>query len=190
MFAVLFSLCHTLSYSQHDFLVFKKNYKTIARFYKGSYFAFQLKSREWKTGYISKIQNDSFWIRPQVTYYGLIMTDTLWFSELSFALSDVRALPKKGVAFRYGNGGFEITGSGGHQHWYWIKNGWVFMVGASGYALLDATNGIIRNDYSLSNSNLKIIAAIFLGGLILHKTYKLYLPLGKKYRLETIKISK
>jgi hypothetical protein len=188
-FFVLLLFCCSFSYSQNDWIVFKKKYRTITRFYKGSYFAFQLKTGEWKTGYISKVQNDSFWIRPQVIYYGMIMTDTLLFSEQAFSLTDVRALPKNGVAFRYINGEFRINGAAGHQHWYWIKSGWVFMVGAAGYTILDATNGLIRNDFTFSGSNYKVSGAIFLCGLILHKTYKLYLPLGKKYHLETIKIS-
>lgn len=60
------------------------------------------------------------------------------------------------------NGRFQITTSGGHVHWYWIKSGWIFRVGAGGYAVLDVANGLIRSNFSLSGSKLGTAAAIIL----------------------------
>lgn len=90
-----FTFCSSVVYSQIIFLNFKRKNKTIANFYKDSYIAFQSKSRQWQTGYIAKVQYDSFWIRPTVVYYGLMSTDTVHYNMLQFALSDIYAMPKE-----------------------------------------------------------------------------------------------
>jgi hypothetical protein len=185
-------LCSTALYSQQDFFVFKKRNKTIASFRKDYYIAFQLKNGEWHTGYITKIQNDSFFIKPMVVRYsltGLMGSDTIYYPVQPFALTDVYAMPKRGVQVDYIDGRFQITTEGGHQHWYWIKSGWLFRTGAAGYAGLYAVNGVIKNDLSLSGSKLGIAAGVFAGGVLLKHTYKLTLRLKKKYHLQFIKIS-
>lgn len=187
-----FLFCSSALYSQEDFFVFRKGNKTIDLFRKGYYIAFQLKNHEWHTGHITKIQNDSFYIRPQVVRYsltGLMGSDTLYYPVQSFALAEVFAMPKKGIQVDYIDGRFQITRSGGHVHWYWIKSGWVFRVGGAGYAGLNIINGLIKNDLSLSGSKLGIAAGVFLGGVLLHKAYKPVLRLRKKYRLQFIKLS-
>ena len=75
------------------------------------------------------------------------------------------------------------------MHWYWIKSGWIFRTGAAGYAALSVANGLIKNDFTFTGSRLGIAAGVFLAGVLLKKTYKLTHRLGKKYYLETIKIS-
>jgi len=96
-------------------------------------------------------------------------------------------MPKKGVLIDYKNGQFQIMTSAGHQHWYWIKSGWIFRVGAVGYAGLNIANGLIKNDFSISESRTQLgtTVAVFLVGVLLHKTYKQTLRLGKKYHIET-----
>ena len=75
------------------------------------------------------------------------------------------------------------------MHWYWIKSGWIFRVGAAGYAGLNIANGIIDNNFSFSGGKLGIAAVIFLGGVVLHKTYKPTFRIRKKYHFEILKIS-
>ena len=176
-------------YSQNDFLIFKKKYKTIATFSKNSYIAFKMKNRQWQAGYITKVQNDSFWIRPMVVFYTLMSIDTVGYNVQPFALHDVYEMPKRGVQIDYIRGRFQITKSGGHVHWYWIKSGWIFRVGAVGYATLNVANGAIKNHFSFSGGKLGIAAAVFLGGVILQRTYKPVVRLGKKYNLLSIKVS-
>jgi hypothetical protein len=191
-FIVLLLLCSSVVYSQQDFFVFKKRNKTVASFRKDYYIAFQLKNREWHTGFITKIQNDSFYIKPMVVRYsltGLMGSDTVYYPIQTFALSDVFAMPKRGVQIDYIDDHFQITSEGGHQHWYWIKSGWLFRTGAAGYAGLYTVNGLIKNDLSLSGSKLGIAAGVFLGGVFLHKAYKLTLRVRKKYHFEFIKLS-
>ena len=189
-FAV-FIFFFSTAYSQQDLLVFKKGNKGIDRYWKGSVISFQLKSRQWQKGEITKIQNDSFFIRPMVVRFSLMSTDSFHLKVMGFALTDVFAMPKKGVLIDYINGRFQISTSGGHVHWYWIKSGWIFRVGAAGYAGLHIVNGLLDDNFSFqeSKTQLAAAAAVFLFGVLLHKTYKPYLELGRKYSLEIVKLS-
>ncbi|MEP7143227.1 MAG: hypothetical protein ABI707_10175 [Ferruginibacter sp.] len=181
----LLTFCFLPAYPQHDFFVFKKKKETIASFRKDSYIAFQGKNRQWFTGYITKIENDSFYIKPMVVHYNLGSNDTVYYNIQQFTFEDVYAMPKKGIQVDYINGRFQITTSGGHVHWYWIKSGWIFLVGSVGYATLNVANGLIKNNFSSSGSKFGIAAAVFLLGGLLHYTYKPTLRLGKKYYLQT-----
>ena len=189
-FIALFLFYSAITYSQQTILIFKKGNKTITKFWQGTFIAFQDKNRQWQKGEIKKIQNDSFYIRPMVVYYGLMSNDTVHYNILRFACKDVYAMPKKGVLIDYINGRFQISGSGGHLHWYWIKSGWIFRVGAAGYAALNVTNGLINNNFSFKGSNPGIAAGVFLFGTLLKHTYKPLLLLRKKYHLEIFKLSK
>jgi hypothetical protein len=186
---VILSACSSFAYAQNDFFVFKKGNKSIRYFYKNSYISFQLKNKEWVKGIITKIENDSFYFKKEIIRYSFLGADTVHFSGYHYALTDVYALPKRGVQIDYYNDRFKISSAGGHQHFYWIKSGWIFRAGALGYSALNIINGIIKSNVSLTGSKLGIAAGIFLGGVILHKTYKLTLRTGKKYHLESIKIS-
>ena len=157
-------------------------------YWKGSTISFQLKNKQWQKGEITKIQNDSFFIRPMIVRYALMGTDTFHYKIMGFALTDVFAMPNKGILVDYINGRFQISTSGGHVHWYWIKSGWIFRVGGAGYAGLNIANGLIDNNFSFreSKTRLAAAAAVFLGGVLLHKSYKPYLRLGRKYSLEIL----
>jgi hypothetical protein len=179
-----------VNYSQPAILLFKKKKKTLESFWVGSIIAFQLKDKQWQKGEITKIQNDSFFIRPVVVQYNLLNTDTLYYNIAGFSVSDIYAMPKRGVLIDYKDGGFEVSRSGGHQHWYWIKSGWVFRVGAAGYAGLIVANSLIDSDLSISDSKtqLGIAAAVFLGGVLLQKAYKLTVKVRKKYHFEVFNL--
>src|SRR5262245_17852024 len=123
-----------INYSQQNILLFKKNNTILENFWVGSIIAFQTKDEQWQKGEITKIQSDSFFIRPGVVRYNLLNTDTFYFNVMGFSVSDIYAMPKRGVLIDYKGDGFEISRSGGHQHWYWIKSGWLFRVAGAGYA--------------------------------------------------------
>jgi hypothetical protein len=190
LIAILLST-FSISHSQHAILVFKKKNKLIENFWTGSTIAFQLANRDWQKGEIVRIHGDSFYIRPVVMKYSLYRTDTLYYDVLPFAVSDVYAMPKRGVLIDYKNGEWQISRSGGHQHWYWIKSGWIFRVAGAGYASVVIVNGLIEKDLSSSDNKaqLGIAAAIFITGVVLHETYKLTVRLGKKYQLQTFILS-
>lgn len=190
MLIFLFSFLIPVAHSQ-NILVFKKGRKTISTYWKGSTLAFQLQTKQWQKGEITRIANDSFYIRPMVVRYNLMGTDTVHYSVAGYSLKDVFALPNKGILIDYHDGQFQISRSGGHVHWYWVKSGWIFRVGAVGYAGLHVANGLIKDDFSLSRSKTNLIAAaaVFLGGVLLHKNYKPYLPVGRKYHLDNFNLS-
>src|SRR6186713_515843 len=93
-----------VSYSQQNMLTFKKGNKTTARIWKGSFIAFQLHNKEWQKGEITRISNDSFYIRPRVIRYYLINSDTTYYPVIGFSVSDVFAMPKKGILIDFING--------------------------------------------------------------------------------------
>ena len=188
---IILSFSFSVAYCQQNVLFFKKRGKDISKYWKGSTISFQLMDKQWQKGEITKIQNDSLYIRPMVVRYSLMGRDTVHYSVKGFALTDIFALPNKGILIDYIKGRFQISRSGGHVHWYWIKSGWIFRIGAAGYAGLNISNGLIKNNFSVSDSKAQLLtaAAVFLAGVLLHKNYKPYLRIGKKYQLEIFKIS-
>ena len=187
----LFSFFASFVYSQQAALVFFKKKKEINKYWKGTIIAFQLKSGQWQKGELTRIQNDSFYIRPYIIRYNFMGSDTAHYSVVGFHLRDIYAMPNEGILIDYKEGRYQISGTGGHVHWLWIKSGWIFRAGALGYAGLNIANGLIKNDFSFSNSKTQLFtsAVVFLGGVILHKIYKPYLKIGKKYRLEILSLS-
>ena len=189
------TLCSTLfiysvlGFAQNNFFVLKKKDRNVQHFQKGSYITFQLKNQEWLQGIITLIENDSFYFTKEIIIYHTLSIDTIHFSGYHFALSDVYAVPKKGVQVDYINGAFRINMSAGHVHWYWIKSGWIFRAGAVGYAALYSINGLIKNDFSFAGSHLGIAAGVYLFGVLLHELYTYRYKLGRKYRLEMIGIN-
>ncbi len=186
---IFFSCCTSLLFAQSDMLIYKKGDKRIQHFYKDSYISFQLNNQEWMKGFITSITNDSFYFTKEIVRYYTMGSDTTRIAGYHYALSDIYAMPKKGVQIDYIGDRFNISGSGGHQHWYWIKSGWIFRVGAAGYAALNVANGLIKNDWAFAGSKVGIAAGVFAVGMILKKTYKLTHRLGKKYHLETMRIA-
>ena len=175
--------------SAQDIFLFKKKHATITSYARDNYIAFQDKNGEWFTGFITRVKGDSFYIRPRVIRYHLMGSDTLYFNIQAFTLADIYAMPKKGVQIDYIGDRFQITRSGGHVHWYWVKSGWVFRVGAVGYTALNITNGLIKNNFSFEGAKLGIAAGVFLLGELLHLQYKPVLRTGKKYHFESIAVS-
>jgi hypothetical protein len=187
---VLFLLLSLLSFSQQNQLVFKKGNKVLSRYWQGTTIAFQLSYKVWRKGEIIRIQNDSFYIRPRVITYNLMGADTTYFPVEGYAVSDIYAMPKKGILIDYGNGQFQISGTGGHLHWYWIKSGWLFRTGAIGYAGVHTANGLIQNNFSFSKSKkeLGIAAGVFAAGVLLKKLYKPFIKTGRKKKMEILKM--
>ena len=186
----ILSLTFSFASSQQNVLIFKKRNKTVTMFWKNSMIAFQLKDKEWRKGEITRIQGDSFFIRPVVINYALMGTDTIHFGVTGYSIRDIFAMPKKGFLIDYIDGRFQISRSGGHVHFYWVKSGYIFRISAAVYAGLNIINGVIYNNLSIAESKtpLAIAAAVFLGGVIMHKTYKPTLRIGRKYHLDVLEL--
>ena len=189
MLIALLAFYSSAAYAQQDFFVLKKGNKTISSYREGFYIAFQTRSKEWTIGTITKIENDSFSIRPMIVRYYMMGSDTTYYPILSFNLNEVKVLPKKGLKIDYINGQFRINRGAGHVHWYWVKSGLLFRIGGIGYAALNLINGIIDNSLTFSWSTFGITAGVFLVGEIMRRRYKVIMQMGKKYHLEFVKIS-
>jgi hypothetical protein len=184
--ALVTSFCF-VAIAQNDFFILRKGKKAVRYFHIGSGISFQLKNKQWTKGFITKIENDSFYFTKEIVVYHLgAGADSMHFSGYHYALSDIYALPKRGFQIDYIDGRFQITGSGGHQHFYWIKSGWIFRAGAAGYTALNIINGALKNNYSLKGSKIGIAAAVFASGVTLKKVYKLTIKMGKRYQLQTV----
>lgn len=111
----------TIACSQQNLLILKKGKKPIGRYWPGAWIAFQLPDRSWLKGEITRIQKDSFYMRPVEILYSMMRIDTVHYSAIGFSFADVYAMPKKGVLIDQKNGPYKISGTGGHVHWFWIK---------------------------------------------------------------------
>lgn len=190
MLITLLVFCSSLVYAQQDFLVLKKRNKRIAFFMKDSYITFQLKSEVWITGYITKVQQDSFYVKQLLVRYTSMGADTVHLGILPVAIADVFAMPRKGEQLAFVDDHIKITL--GNEHWVWIKNGWLFIVAGGSYAILNITNSLVQKKPPFASNNIGrvgISVAVFLIGELLHKTYHPVLGLGKKYHLQSIKAS-
>ncbi|MDP4149091.1 MAG: hypothetical protein Q8927_12690 [Bacteroidota bacterium] len=182
------SFTFSLVQSQQNFLALKKGDKTIESFWRGDIIALQLHDKQWVKGEVSIIRNDSLYIRPLVIQFTMSRIDTLHYGIAAYSLNDLYALPKKGVLIDEVNGSYQISRSGGHVHWYWVKSGWIFRATGSSYIALTLLNGWIQHDFSWSQNRaqLGIAAAVFLFGVVLHETYSPVIKLGKKYYLKVM----
>lgn len=189
--SIFLSLSFSFVHSQQDILIFKKKSRSIHKYWEGAIITFLTKDKQWQKGEITRIRNDSFYIRPRVVKYNFIGTDTFHFDVRGFSLSDVFAIPKKGYLIDYVNGEFQIIRYAGHVHFYWVKSGWLFRTGALGYSGLHVANGLINNSLSMKTSKtpLLIASSAFLAGVLMKINYKPYLRIGNKYQLKMLKIS-
>lgn len=169
-------------------MVFKKASKPINTFWQGSFIAFQTSDKQWRKGEIMRLQGDSFYIRPMIVHYGYMGNDTIRYEVQGYRLADVYAMPKMGFLIDWRGDGFGISGAGGHQHFYWIKSGWIFRAWGLGYAGLHLLNSALYNDSKLDATSLAIAGGAFLFGVWLKHAYKLTLRTGKKYHLEMLNL--
>ena len=184
-------LCCSEGFSQSDFIILKKNRKSIQYFWKDSHITFQLRDRQWLSGIITKITADSFYVTKEIIRYHLMGSDTLHFSGFAFSLKDIYALPTKKELVAYDHDQVKIIF--GHEKWVWIRNGFIFQIAGAGYMGLNITNNLIRNKPPFAKNNLPKLgtgAAVFLLGELLHLRFDPYLHIGKKYRLECVVLKK
>jgi hypothetical protein len=176
------------AFSQRDFLLFKKKNKTLRTFYEGSYIDFQTKNKEWIHGIITDIKKDSFYLTKEFVTFHLMGSDTSHISGFRYSLADIYGIPNKGIKIDYINGQFQINAGAGHVHFYWIKSGYVFRLGAIVYAATHIINNAIFNNFSLSPVSLSIAAGVYLFGRLLKPSYKPVLKLNKKYYIKSFSV--
>lgn len=172
---LLFIFISNLSNGQ-DIIVLKDRKRVIETWFAGQNIRLQLKNEQWIDGFISRIQNDSLYLRPFVTQvlpnrWGMPYVDTTFYGMMNIAVTDIRAFPKTDESFSY------------------IKNGFIFQVGAAGYLALNLINTLSDNEPFFGEDNLPnvvIAAGVFAAGTVMQVLHKSTYVLGKKYRVEYI----
>jgi hypothetical protein len=177
-------LCLVVSNLQaQGILQYKRNKKTRASFIKGNIISFMVEQGYWRKGRISRLKADSIFILPLVIKPQFTGPDSTYWEEEAYSLSEIYAMPKKGILIDYIDGRFTVNGDGGHVHWYWIKSGYLFRLAALTFAGVYLANGLIQNDLSLEASlaPMGIAAALYTVGWSMKKLYHPYNKIGKKY---------
>jgi hypothetical protein len=187
---VLISLLFCLtSTAQKGSLVIKRNNKTMFRYWAGKEIAFQTADKAWHKGTITRLTADSFYIKPIKVVYHMMGSDTISYSTESYRHADIATIPKRGILISNANGGFDIIRSAGHVHFFWIKGGLLFKLGAGMYAAVRLGN-TIGNEFNWKKEKgaLFTAAAVYAFGVILRKLYKPVHIIGKKFRVEYISL--
>ena len=166
-------------------MVFKKRHKIVSYFFKDSYISFQLKGGDWMSGIITRIGTDSLYLKKERIQNSLLGADTAHYGGFVFALADIAAMPRRGLAIHEVNGQYTIDRGAGHMHFWWVKSGWIFRTGAAGYVGLNLLNRLIDKKPAFNPQAFAVAGLVFTGGLILKKAYKVTLPLGHTYYLKT-----
>lgn len=170
-------------HAQTAFLDFKRKDNLIKRYWKGTTIAFQLSTGQWEKGEITKILQDSFFIRTIIVRYNMLRNDTLKFPTQGFALTDIYAMPKKGVLIDNMDGGFQVASE---ANWHWLKSGRLFRLGSVAYASLALINGLILQDVTFTATQIGVTGGLFILGTILKHTDKPYWVIGKKFNLKIV----
>jgi len=179
-------MCGTSSQAQKTILYYKKGKKTVSSYFVGSTITFLLKDREWEKGVIKKITSDSIYIQPSLVRYYMMGTDTVTFNTIGFPLANIYAMLRRGYQVDYKDGRFQINRAGGHQHFYWIKSGWIFRAGATGYLTVAVFNSLTSKNNKLTAQDVAYSAGVFAFGCLLKHTYKPWHRIGKKYHFKVL----
>jgi len=159
-----------------DIVVLKSNRKVVQTWFSGQSIELQLTNKQWVRALIHKIENDSLYLRPFVTQvlanrWGMPYEDTTFYGSLTIGTNEIYAFPKLEESFPY------------------VRNGFIFQVGAAGYLVLNLINTLRDDDPYFGEDNLPnvlIATGVFAVGTLLHVTHKSTLVLGKKYHVQYI----
>jgi hypothetical protein len=177
------------STAQKGSLIIKRNNKTMFRYWSGKEIAFQTADNAWHKGTITRLTADSFYIQPIKVVYHMMGSDTISYNREGYRHADIATVPKRGMLIDNVNGGFHINRSGGHVHFFWIKGGLLFKLGAGMYAGIRMGN-TIGNEFNWKKERgpLLTAASVYAFGVLLRKLYKPVYVIGKKYRCQYINI--
>ena len=161
-------------YSQGSDIVVLKKRNTITKktFFAGSQIQFIDLAGSEVNGVIKKIANDSLYInlfdtRKQYTIWGTSFFDTIAVFTNRYHYNEIREIikPRKGFGF--------------------VKNGLIFIISGVGYAFLHTFNAIYLKE-KLDGKTMAISGTAVLTGMLLKKTHRNSIRLGKQYYLQYI----
>jgi hypothetical protein len=158
-------------------LMLKDRGVVVHSYTAGDYINFQFSNKQWLTGYIDWIKNDSiqinqFALQSIITVYGTYGEDTLKLGKLALHINELIAFPKERRHFNsvFTNGAFLKTAG-------------------IGYLGLNVINSLSNRDPIFEKDNLsKLIggALTWASGVLIHKSNPNYRPIGKRYSVETL----
>jgi hypothetical protein len=158
-------------------LVLKDRGVTIKSFTKDNYIEFEFSNRQWITGQIQWVKNDSFQVKQYalqttMTQYGTYGQDTLRLGTLTLNINEIRAFAKDK-----------------NRYQSVFANGTFLKVGGVLYSGLNITNSIINKEAVFSSKNLPSIAGGFVAYVIgrwMAKKNPPYRPIGKRFSVEIL----
>lgn len=182
-------ICFSSS-AQTGSLVIKKNHNVLYRYWTGREIAFQTPDLAWHKGTITRLTADSFYIKPIKVIYHLMGTDTIVYNTEGYRHGDIYTVPKKGVLINnVTSDAFTISRAGGHVHFFWIKGGLLFKLGAGTYAGVRLANTIGKEfNWKKESGPLLTAAGVYGFGVLLRKLYKPFYKIGRRYKCEYIHI--
>lgn len=171
-----FILCYGISAAQDDFIVLKKNLRTVKTYFTGTQIAFTTSTRYY-SGRISSIQKDSidmleYDIRQLPTRLGVYMLDTVATYRSRIGYRDIIKIQNERKGFNFAASGASLLGGGilitaiGLGTWLFTKPG---------------------DRYHASPKLIVGAAALGATGYILMKTSDKNFSIGKKYHLNYIR---
>ena len=170
-------LANILIAQSGNVLILKDRGVTIKSFTKDNYIQFEFSNRQWITGQIQWVKNDSiqveqYALQTMMTQYGTYGQDTLRLGTLTLHINEIRAFAKD---------------KGRYQSVF--ANGTFLKVGGVLYSGLNITNSIINKEAVFSSKNLPSIVggvvAYFIGRWMSKKNPP-YRPIGKRFSVEIL----
>ena len=168
-------LFSTAAYSQQaDFIVLKKNQKTVKNFYSGTHIEFVATNGAYRNALITRIKNDSLYLQEFIVYrmpttLGTYILDTTGSFSYAYHYNQIKSFGKPQKGFNVGGSGAALMGGG------------VLLVLASGVSYL-----IDKDQFSPE----LLVAAVGLAGIgyIMNKAAAKRIVIGKKYKLQYISL--
>jgi hypothetical protein len=168
---LVFILCvYGSGYTQgSDLLLLKNKTKTLQTFFAGSFIHFSdINGRE-ESGVIKKIERDTLFIihhdiRRGYNMWGTSVADTVAAFLNRYHYNEIQALYKPPKSFEF------------------IRNGTLFMIAGTGYAVLHLANSAIQSE-PVDGKTLAIAGGVAAVGFIMNKLRKYEYTIGKNYQL-------
>jgi len=159
-----------------DFLsLHNKSDLTVKTFLPGSSIVFGDVSGQTTSGIIKKMMHDSLFVeqydlRRAYDRWGFSVIDTVTRFILKYHYKDIKWIIKPSQSFVF------------------IRNGSIFMIGGAAYTFLHLFNSINKKE-PINGITVATSIGVATFGWILHKLYKPYYLIGKKYSLIYIKMT-
>jgi len=175
LFFIVFSIA--CSGQGSDLLLLKKkNGKTLKTYTSGIFIKFTDINSRPVEGTIFTIKKDSVFIndyniRRGYTIWGTSVMDTLSSFKLRFHYNDIVYIAKEPKGFEF------------------IRDGTIFIIGGTAYALLHTINSLIQKD-AISPKVLAISGGVILTGVVMKLLRKRSYRMGEKYSLKYISLTR